>query len=482
MALSMNLNLYTFNSNIMKKLFLKLSLLFVIVLVLLQLGNKFFKSHKGSVKTWQQFYENEEPKYDIIISGNSIAYSAYNPQIINSKSSLNTFNLSSSSIGIEQVLYNFKEIIKYNKPQLFIVEAHALDITTTNIGKRLKFNYQNIDGQKLSLNKLSSIYHVFDSKSTMVEAMFPVVRNHNKWSDFEFLEKNANYTYRFDKKLGYRNLSTKGYKKRIAKTIGKMPKSYEIPEENIHFLKEIVDLCTENDIEFLLVRAPQIKYQSDKKLVNQIYETTTKLCEELSIAYLDQNYGYDKVGFKESEFYDALHLNTTGATKATELLSEAIDKNFALTKNENIVHKVPNQNTDEDHYKNFKGLLEKPFTPIEGIIIDQVYVKYFEDGTYSFYVCFDKKSNTETISKYKLAMQFFPEKEDIASLKNAAERKKGRISFGALSEPYLTNQEHHIRVIDQKKLDLSKFKSFVMYLYNSEEVSKKVTSRNVNLQ
>ncbi|MEM6718245.1 MAG: hypothetical protein AAF611_02920 [Bacteroidota bacterium] len=466
----------------MKKLFLKLFLLTIIVFAVLQLGNKLFKSHDGSVKTWQQFYENDTPKYDVIISGNSIAYSSYNPKIINSKSSLNTFNLSSSSIGIEQVYYNFKEVIKYNKPQLFIVEAHALDVTTTNVGKRLKFNYQNIDGQKLSLNKLSSIYHVFESKSTMMEAIFPVVRNHNKWSDFEFIKKNTDYTYTFDQKLGYRTLSIKGYKERISKTIGKMPKSYEIPEENIGFLKKIVDLCNENDIKFLLVRAPQIKYQSDPKLVSQIYEKTTQLCEELAIVYLDQNNDYNKLGFKESEFYDALHLNTVGATKATELLSEAINQNFTLTKNENIVHKDPNQYADDDNYKKFKGLIDQPFTPVEGIIIDQVYVKYFEDGTYSFYVCFDTKSNTETISKYKLALQFFPEKEDIASLKNATERKKGRISFGALSEPYLTNSEHHIRVIDQKKLDLSKFRSFVLYLYNSEKVSEKIVSRNVNLK
>ncbi|WP_420571264.1 hypothetical protein [Kordia sp.] len=466
----------------MKKLFLKLLLLSIIVLALLQLGNTFFKSQEGSVKTWKQFYENDKEKYDIIISGNSIAYSSFIPKVMNSKLSVSTFNLSSAAIGIEQVYFNFKETIKHNKPQLFIVEAHALDVITVNTPKRLKFNYQNIDGQKFSMNKLESVYSVFDTKSTMVEAMLPVVRNHNKWSDLEFLKKNINYTYRFNPNLGYKKLSTKGYRERIKKTMGKIPESYEITEENETYLKKIVDLCNEQNIKFLLVRAPQIKYQSNTELVNQIYNKTSKLCKNLNISYLDLNKDYEKNKFNESEFYDALHLNTTGATKATDLLSAEIHKTFTLTANENIVRSDPNYFIKNNSYKTFKKLIDTTFIPVEDVLIDQIYVKHLQDDEYSFYICFNKNSKKDRISEYKLALQFVPTKANVSKLSNKKNRKKGRISFGSLTTPLTETSDQYIRVLEQKKIDIPDFKSFIVYLYKDKEISKKKVIRNINLK
>lgn len=466
----------------MKKLFIKLFVLTTIIVLFLFLGNKYFENKEHSVKTWSQFYSNSGTDYDVVIMGNSVAYSTFDPRIINSKSSLKSYNLSSASISVQQVYFNLMEMLKYSKPQLLVVEAYALDVKNSNVGKRRKFNYKNIDGQKLSFNKMVSIYNVFETKTQMMEAMFPTVRNHSEWSNFEFIEKNAKYTYKENPFLGFRNLNVEGTDARIAKTIGKLPKSYEITEDNKDYFKKIVALCKENDIKLVLARAPQFKHQSNPQYVDEIHTVTNELIKGLDVKYIDFDKDYAKNNFVKSDFYDALHLNRRGAVKATDLLIEVIENNLDLEKNKEIAKTTPEYLIKNIASDNSKQLLDEPFSPFEDITIDKIYIQHREDDIYNIVIFIDKKSNIKKIEDYKFSLHFEPVDAQKDKLLSEAERKRGKMVIGATGTPLIETSDYYVRFVSSKQIPATDIKRFTTYLYNSKDISKMQRVTNFKLE
>ena len=133
----------------MKKLIYKIFLIGLIISFLLMKGGFVFLKKNKSILNWEQFYISSNDKKDILFMGSSISYSSFIPREINVRNNVNSYNLSSSAINTKQIYFNLKEAIKYNNPKVLIIEAHSLDIASSNDGKRLGFNYQNIDGQKI---------------------------------------------------------------------------------------------------------------------------------------------------------------------------------------------------------------------------------------------------------------------------------------------------------------------------------------------
>ena len=148
--MQVSLSIYNFKK-ILKGIFFILIFIF-----LFQKLNFMFRPYNIRIKRWEAFYKVPKNKLDIVFLGSSHSYTTYYPEMIDSSLKINSFNMASNSQQIDQLYFNLKEILKYQKPNIIFIELFSLAGNSRD-NKGNWFVYDNLDGQKISLNKLDAI-------------------------------------------------------------------------------------------------------------------------------------------------------------------------------------------------------------------------------------------------------------------------------------------------------------------------------------
>ncbi|WP_294660531.1 hypothetical protein [uncultured Fusobacterium sp.] len=128
----------------------------LIFIFLFQKLNFMFRPYNIRIKRWEAFYKIPKNELDIVFLGSSHSYTTYYPDMIDSGLKINSFNMASNSQQIDQLYFNLKEILKYQKPKIVFVELFSLAGDSKN-NEGNWFVYDNLDGQKFSLNKLKTV-------------------------------------------------------------------------------------------------------------------------------------------------------------------------------------------------------------------------------------------------------------------------------------------------------------------------------------
>ncbi|MCR5350297.1 MAG: hypothetical protein K6E20_04820 [Acholeplasmatales bacterium] len=238
------------------------------------------------------YKRSDNKNLDIVCVGNSDLYSGYVPSIIYEKYGYLSYNCGKSQVSLNQVYDYTKNIFEYQKPELLILEVDCL----------------TFKGKKKPNKAYSNVYH-----------------NHDFWKQKypkDIIElKGYVFSDKIVPPLDEKN--DKDVKKHDIK----------IKKEKFDIVKNIKKLCDENNTKLMLLELPS--YTSwTKKLHDQI----ESFSNEENIDFLDLNfsdefvneYGYDP----NHDFRDGgNHLNVYGATKATNLIGNYIQK-YNITPNE----------------------------------------------------------------------------------------------------------------------------------------------------
>lgn len=86
------------------------------------------KTHRNYLK-WNEIHTNKNT-YDLIIVGSSRAYSAYNPEVIDSSLSIKSYNMGTSSQDIAETYYMLEEIFEYQKPEFIVYDVFFQHLMT----------------------------------------------------------------------------------------------------------------------------------------------------------------------------------------------------------------------------------------------------------------------------------------------------------------------------------------------------------------
>jgi hypothetical protein len=104
-------------------------------------------------------------------------------------------------------------------------------------------------------------------------------------------------------------------------------KNHSLSENNISYLRKMIDLCRENNINTFLIRSPQHALYAD--LSNEpIYQNVLKT-QFKDIELLD----FDTMNFPSSHYFDLDHLNYKGAKEFTTLFNNLIENNLLNSAN-----------------------------------------------------------------------------------------------------------------------------------------------------
>lgn len=260
---------------------------------------------------------------DIIISGSSRAWLHYSPKVFEENMKCSTYNFGMNGQTFYLQYYRYRAYEKYNKKPKIII--------------------QNLDD--FSLQKYESIANQEQFLPYVDEKIIidPVLtyKTLDKWDlQLPFYRYIGEYPIIRVGLLEFFNLKhfpTKNYKgfegqkttwsdEEITglKNIGKM--KIELDNESIELFKKFIKETKQSGINLVLVYSP-LFYKGQAVYTNHIemLEMYRKIADENNLLFLD--YSKNPISYKKELFFNAMHLNETGAEVFSEDLTTKLFEN-----------------------------------------------------------------------------------------------------------------------------------------------------------
>ncbi len=272
-------------------------------------------------------YYDESKDHEVIFIGDCEVYANFSPMVMYEEAGIKAYVRGSSQQLIWQSYYLLKETLKYETPKVVVFNVNSMRYDRNSSAVSEAYNRLMIDNMKWSKEKIDLINTSMTEEESFISYVFPILRYHSRFDeltkeDFEYLFKNKTNTYNgFLINKNVKPVNNLPTKRRLA--------SYEFSDECYDYLQKITDLCKENEIELVLIKAPSVyPYWYD-----EYDEQIEKFAEENDIYFYNLLDNVEEIGIDyQTDTYDGgLHLNLAGATKLSKYFANILKENYNLT-------------------------------------------------------------------------------------------------------------------------------------------------------
>lgn len=269
-------------------------------------------------------YYQEKLDHEVIFIGDCEVYENFSPITLWEQYGITSYIRGSAQQLTWQSYYLLEDCLRYETPKIVVFNVLALKY---NEPQNEAYNRMTLDGMQWSGSKVKSILASMTEGEHFVEYLFPLLRYHSRWSDLG----EDDFAHIFSKDLTTHN----GYYMRVdTRAQQDFPEptplaDYTLGENAMEYLQAMVDLCQENDIALILIKAPTEYPHWYDEWDAQIID----FAEKNELPYLNFIPLQDEIGLDMSQdTYDAgLHLNTQGAEKLSTYFGQYLVQNYALT-------------------------------------------------------------------------------------------------------------------------------------------------------
>ena len=240
------------------------------------------------------------------------------------KYGINSYIRGSAQQLIWQSYYLLEDTLRYEKPEVVIFNVLALKYDEP---QKEAYNRMSLEGMRWSVSKVKAILASMTEDEHFLDYVFPILRYHSRWN--ELGEEDLEYLFRREP------VSHNGYYMRVdvkpAENVpeGRILADYQFGENACGYLDKMTELCRENDIQLVLVKAPSLYpywYEEWEEQV-EAYAAEHKLLY-INFLELTEETGLD---FSQDTYDGGLHLNLTGAEKITDYLGKVLTEECALS-------------------------------------------------------------------------------------------------------------------------------------------------------
>ncbi|MCD8156152.1 MAG: SGNH/GDSL hydrolase family protein [Clostridiales bacterium] len=269
-------------------------------------------------------YYDENMDHDVIFIGDCEVYENFSPAVLWEEYGINSYIRGSAEQLPWQSYYLMEESLKYETPDVIVWNVLAMEF---NEPQKESYNRMTLDGMRWSMSKVNSIRASMTEEESFIEYVFPILRYHSRWSDltaddFKYFWKKDEVTFN-------------GYYMRVdvlpAEDVptGRALSDYTFGENAYYYLDMMTELCAENDVELVLIKAPSLYPYWYDEWDEQIEE----YAQEHGLKYYNFLDMTEEIGLDYStDTYDAgLHLNLSGAEKLSSYFGEILTEECGLT-------------------------------------------------------------------------------------------------------------------------------------------------------
>lgn len=270
-----------------------------------------------------EYYEESDKDHDVIFIGDCEVYENFSPQVLWDDYGINSYIRGSAQQLVWQSYYLLEDTLRYEQPDVVVFNVLAMKYNTP---QNEAYNRMSLEGMRWSWSKVLSIEASMTEEENLIEYVFPLLRYHSRWQE---LGKD-DITYMFRTK----QVSFNGYYMRTdikpAENVpeGKKLADYTFGDNAYLYLDKMVQLCKDNGIRLVLIKAPSLyPYWYD-----EWDEQMEQYAAQNGLLYVNLLEAADEIGLDYSrDTYDGgLHLNLYGAEKTTRYLGRILQQEYGL--------------------------------------------------------------------------------------------------------------------------------------------------------
>ena len=272
-------------------------------------------------------YYGESKDHEVIFIGDCEVYANFSPMVMYEESGIKAYVRGSSQQLIWQSYYILEETLKYEKPKVVVFNVNSMRYGKNSSAVSEAYNRLMIDNMKWSKTKVDLIKASMTEEESFISYVFPILRYHSRFDeltkeDFEYLFKNKINTYNgFLVNKNIKPVTNLPTKRPLA--------NYEFNSECYEYLQKITDLCKNNNIELILIKAPSVYPYWYDEYNTQIEEFASK--NNLDFYNFLDNAEEIGIDYNKDTYDGGLHLNLTGATKLSKYFAKILKENYNLT-------------------------------------------------------------------------------------------------------------------------------------------------------
>lgn len=317
------------NKNNRHNLIKMIAFVMVFVVIVGVLGVAFTpkKSDPGSGITNSNargFYGEPKNSIDVLILGDSNAYSACSPMYIWNKYGIPTYVAAEGFQNVTGASNLLDEVLTCQKPKLVVFDVNMLWTGKTTL-KKVENNLKN-----------------------MAYKYLPLAQYHNRWKSMDVKEmfEAKDYTYRSASRGQYLSMEVKpftGQSKMVKTDVVE-----DIPEVSAVLLDKLISKCNENGIKMMFVETPTAKSWNYAR-----HNAMVKYAKQKKIDFVDMNTleGKYAIDWSTDTRDGGRHLNCEGAEKVSAYLGKYISEHYSFKDKRDLEKYVDWNNDYQDYIK-----------------------------------------------------------------------------------------------------------------------------------
>jgi hypothetical protein len=240
-------------------------------------------------------------------------YENFSPAALWEEYGINSYIRGSAQQYIWQSYYLLEDTIRFHKPEVVVFNIQSLQYDES---QSEAYNRMTLEGMQWSKAKVDSIRASMTEDEHFLDYVFPILRYHDRWKeltsdDVKYMFKTEPITYN-----GY-------YMRTDVLAAGDIPtgrplEDYTFGDKAWEYLNRMRQLCAENDIQLVLIKAPSLypywypEYEEQVEAYAAKYDLPyynfLELQEETGVDYTTDTYD------------GGLHMNLSGAEKLSHYI------------------------------------------------------------------------------------------------------------------------------------------------------------------
>ena len=268
-------------------------------------------------------YYREYGDHDVIFIGDCEVYANFNPMELYRQQGITAYVRGTSQQLIWQSYYILEETFRYEIPKVVVYNVNAMRYSEP---VSEAFNRLTIDQMKWSTQKFGIIQASVMEEENFWSYVFPILRYHSRFD--ELTREDLTYL------LKSRDNTWNGHLvNQEINPVGTLPTKRMLPDYQFgdicyKYLDKMRQLCEENGVELILIKAPSLYPYWYEEYEAQIQDYADKY----ALPYYNFLNDAEAMGIDyQTDTYDGgLHLNLQGAEKLSHWFGKILAENHGL--------------------------------------------------------------------------------------------------------------------------------------------------------